>query len=67
MQWLLFLGTVLLLFSVLFFFAPHVLVKLSELGNKLVFTDHTSVAHRKLSGTVLLITGLLMFYLGLRL
>ncbi len=66
MDWLIFLGVFLLLFSMLFLFAPNALVRLSELGNKLIFTDHSSVAHRKLSGALLLIVSLIMFYLGLR-
>lgn len=60
------LGFVLLFFSLLFFFAPAILIRLSEFGNKLVFADYSSVAHRKLSGTVLLITSIIMFYLGFK-
>lgn len=66
MQLFVFLGLVLLFFSLLFFFAPRVIVKLSELGNRLVFTDHNYLAHNKLSGTVLLIMSLVMFYLGIQ-
>ncbi|RMF61951.1 MAG: hypothetical protein D6743_12850 [Calditrichaeota bacterium] len=60
-------GVLFLFFSALFFFAPGVIIRLSEIGNRLVFTDHGSVAHRKLSGAVLLIMSLVMFYLGVRL
>ena len=54
-------------FSFLFFFAPGLIVKMSKIGNKLVFTDYGSVAHPKLSGAVLLIMSLVMLYIGLQL
>ncbi len=59
------LGILFFFFSVLFFFFPKVIVKISEVGNRLVFTDHNTVAHRYLSGVVLLIMSLLMFYISL--
>lgn len=62
---LILLGLVFLFFSLLFFFYPRMIVRISEIGNKLIFTDHSTVAHRYWSGLVLLIMGLLMFYLGL--
>ncbi len=58
------IGLLFLIFSALFFFAPSVIVKLSEFGNKLIFTDHGSVLHRKLSGLILLAIGLIMLYIG---
>jgi hypothetical protein len=58
------LGLVCLGFSLLFFFAPRIIIKVSELGNKLLFTDHSTVAHRYWSGLVLLIVGVLMVYLS---
>ena len=57
-------GLIFLFFSLLFFFYPEMIVKISEIGNKLIFTDHSTVAHRYWSGGVLLIMSLLMFYLG---
>ena len=57
------LGMLFFFFSVLFFFFPKLIVKISEVGNRLVFTDHNTVAHRYLSGVVLLIMSLLMFYM----
>ncbi len=57
-------GLVFLFFSLLFFFYPRTIVRISEIGNKLIFTDHSTVAHRYWSGLVLLIMSLLMFYLG---
>ncbi|MCG8605867.1 hypothetical protein MJD09_12850 [bacterium] len=57
-------GIMFLIFSVMFFFAPRVIVKLSQMGNKLIFTDYRYVSHRKLSGAVLLIMSAVMFYLG---
>ncbi len=58
------LGLLFFVFSLLFFFYPEMIVKISEIGNKLIFTDHSTVAHRYWSGLVLLIMSLLMFYVG---
>ncbi len=60
-------GLLFLIFSILFFFAPEIIVKLSKIGNKMIFTDYRSVSHRKLSGIVLLIMSFVMFYLGIKL
>ena len=57
-------GVLFLFFSLLFFFFPRVIVRISEVGNKLIFTDHSTVAHRYWSGLVLLIMSVLMFYIG---
>jgi hypothetical protein len=57
-------GSVFLFFSVLFFFSPKLIVKISEVGNRLLFTDHNTVAHRYWSGLILLIMSLVMFYLS---
>jgi len=58
------LGLLFFVFSLLFFFYPEMIIKISEIGNKLIFTDHSTVAHRYWSGLVLLIMSLLMFYVG---
>ncbi len=60
-------GLIFMGFSCLFFFAPGFIVKLSKIGNKLVFTDYGSVAHPRLSGAVLLIASLVMLYMGMQL
>ena len=54
-------------FSFLFFFAPGLIVKMSKIGNKLLFTDYGSVAHPKFSGAVLFIMSLVMIYIGVQL
>ncbi len=51
-------------FAILFLFFPETLIKLSEWGNKMVFTDHNAVAHRKLVGVVLLFVGIFMFFVS---
>ena len=58
------LGLLFLLFSLLFFFSPKLIVKISEIGNRMIFTDYSTVAHRHWSGLVLLVMSLVMFYLG---
>lgn len=57
-------GSIFFIFSVLFFFTPKFIIKISEMGNKLIFTDHGTVAHRYWSGIFLLIMSIIMFYLG---
>ncbi|MFQ5706876.1 MAG: hypothetical protein ACE5HO_05465 [bacterium] len=59
-----FIGAILLLFSLMYLFTPKTIVKLSEIGNKLIFTDHGTVIHSKWSGIILLIVSLIMFYIG---
>ena len=62
-----FLGVIFLIFGALFLFAPILLIKLSELGNKLIYTDHNTIAHRYVTGMVLTLLSALMFYLGIKL
>ena len=62
----LFLGILFLTFGFMFLFAPRLIIRLSELGNKLVYTDHGTVAHRYLTGIIMLAVSLLMFYLWAR-
>ena len=53
------------LFSGYFYlFRPNVLIRLSRIGNRLVATDHELFRHRTLSGTVMLLAGLLIIYVG---
>lgn len=60
------LGLLFLVFSLLFFLAPKLIIRISEVGNRLIFTDHGTVAHRRWSGLVLLVMSVMMFYLGLK-
>ncbi len=60
-----FLGIFFLIFGLIFLFVPHWIILLSQWGNRLVFTDHDAVAHRKFVGTALLILGAIMFYRAL--
>ena len=60
------LGFLFLFFSGLFFFAPNLIIKISEVGNKLVFTDEKTVSHRYWSAAFLLLMSLIMFYLGIK-
>jgi len=61
------IGLLFLSFSVLFLFAPKLIVKLSEIANKLIFTDHSTVAHRRWTGFILIVVSVVMFYLGIKL
>ncbi len=58
----LFLGVFFLAFGLIFLFAPKWIILLSQWGNRLVFTDHDAVAHRKFVGSALFVLGLIMFY-----
>lgn len=62
-----FAGVLFMVFSLLFFFAPGIIIKMSQIGNRLVFTDYRPVAHRKVSGVVLFAVSLVMFYIGVTL
>lgn len=48
------------------FISAGVVIKLSEYCNKTIFTDHCSFAHHRLSGAILLILSLIMFYVGVK-
>lgn len=61
------IGIVFLGFSAMFLFAPGLIIKMSELGNKLIFTDYSPVAYRKVSAVVLFLMSIVMFYLGVSL
>jgi hypothetical protein len=61
------IGIVFLGFSAMFLFAPGLIIKMSELGNKLIFTDYSPVAHRKVSAVVLFLMSIVMLYLGIKL
>ena len=58
-------GLLFLFFSLLFFFAPRAIVKISLITNKLIFTDHNTIAHRYWSGIILFVMSLVMFYSAL--
>lgn len=60
------LGLLFVVFGLLFIFAPYAVVKISEVCNRMVFTDAKTLAHKNWSGAILLIAGILMFYLGFR-
>jgi len=62
-----FLGAIFFLFGALFLFAPMALIKLSELGNKLLFTDHSTIAYRHVMGILLILLSALMAYLAIKL
>lgn len=51
--------------GILFLIAPNVLVKLSELGNKMIFTDHSPFAHRKVTAVILFLMSVVMFYVAM--
>ncbi len=43
---------------------PHTVVRLSELGNRVVATDHFALAHRRPFGGFLLIVGAFFLFYG---
>jgi len=60
------LGLLFVVFGLLFLFAPYAVVKISEVCNRMVFTDAKTLAHRNWSAAILLSAGILMFYLGFK-
>lgn len=62
----LFFGLFFIIFSILFLFAPHLIIIISEWGNRLIFTDHDAVIHRKFVGIFLAALSIVMFVLALK-
>ncbi|GBD93811.1 hypothetical protein BMS3Abin05_01406 [bacterium BMS3Abin05] len=60
-----FFGFFFIVFSFLFLFAPHLVIIISEWGNRLILTDHDAVLHRKWVGIFLGILSVVMFILAL--
>ncbi|NOY77759.1 MAG: hypothetical protein GXO76_07815 [Calditrichaeota bacterium] len=50
----------------MFLFAPHWIITISEWGNRLIFTDHDAVIHRKFVGIFLGVLSLVMFILAVK-
>jgi len=61
-----FFGVFFIIFSILFLFAPHWIITISEWGNRLIFTDHDAVIHRKFVGIFLGVLSLVMFILAVK-
>jgi len=61
-----FLGVFFVVFSILFLFAPHWIIIISEWGNRLILTDHDAVIHRKFVGIFLGALSIVMFVLALK-
>ena len=55
-----------LTFGLLFLFAPRALIRLSEWGNKPLFTDHGTIVHRKGVGIFLVVVALFLLATALR-
>jgi len=62
-----FIGAVFLVFSILFYSRPNVIIKMNKFANKMVFADYQSLAYRKITAVVLFLVSLLMFYVGMML
>ena len=45
-------------------FRPNTIIKLSQLGNRLVATDYGYVRYHKLSGFLFISIGAVLFYVG---
>jgi hypothetical protein len=45
-------------------FRPSTIIKLSQLGNRLVATDYGYVRYHKLSGFLFITVGAILFYVG---
>lgn len=45
-------------------FRPDTIIKLSQLGNRMIVTDYGYVQHHIVSGVILVIIGAVLFYVG---
>ena len=45
-------------------FHPKTIIKLSQIGNRMIITDYGYVQHHKISGVVFIIIGAVLFYVG---
>ena len=57
------LGGIYFLFAILLFFAPRLVERISEVGDRLIVADKLIVVYRRPTGVGLLVFGLLMFYI----
>lgn len=61
------LGAIFFLVSLGYFFAPRVLSKLNQIGEKILFRDEWSFTHGAITGVFFLVVGLLLLYVSFRL
>jgi len=54
-----------MIFGLLLVFNPDFVRKLNELGNKIVTTDESALAHRYITGAFLILVSLLLIFISL--
>ncbi|MFC1564293.1 hypothetical protein ACFL6G_05115 [candidate division KSB1 bacterium] len=65
MQLLFYLSIVLGIFGIVLLLFPRAIIKLNEIGDKVVFTDSALFSRPKLSGVAFIILGAFLIYVGI--
>jgi len=60
------LGSISIIFGFIFIFKPEILIKLSEVGNRVVFSEKAVYANPRFFGIVLVIIATAIFYLDFK-
>lgn len=47
-------------------FRPNTIIRLTEIGNRLIVTDYGYIQHRKISGLLFILIGTGLFYVGMK-
>lgn len=57
------LGIFIIIFGLLYLFSPRFLVRLNELGKKVLFSDEWTIGHRLLMSILFLLVGFFVLWL----
>ena len=60
-------GSLTFILGILFLFAPRLLSKLNNAGNRILFTDEGAFIYRRLCGIILLGAAIFLFWTGIKL
>ncbi len=64
MGWLLWIGGLSVVLGLGYLLAPKAMARISQLGQRLVFSDKVILEHRILFGVILLLAGLALIWVG---
>ena len=67
MKTCLILGCILFFLGISFIFAPRLLSKLNNFGNRILFTDERAFIYRRFCGIILLAVAVFLFWTGVKL
>ena len=67
MEFCLTFGALTFALGILFIFAPGLLSRLNDSGNRILFTDEKAFIYRRICGIILLVAAIFLFWTGIRL